>query len=202
MIHCFFFGSDSDNHVAKTKNAYCDLKVNRFQKWFQAFWKVLNQNSAFSRSINIHHFSTSLQRNVVSWGLRYANIFVDFFPTLMINILKRFVLASKVTMCNWSFFRQYHVKKVCCQYDCHDFFFFSTWYNDCEKTKKLIVHPSCLKKANISVDLFFFSLPKTNFHYLLQNDCVRCFGTAQMQINLNKFKRDEWRQMNGMLIPF
>ena len=47
-------------------------------------------------------FSTSLQRNVATWGLWYANTFVDLFPTLMINILKRFVFAS-FNMCHWSF---------------------------------------------------------------------------------------------------
>ena len=51
-----FFGSDSDNAFSKTKNDECDLKVNRFQKWIQAFWTSLNQNSVFSRSNNIHHF--------------------------------------------------------------------------------------------------------------------------------------------------
>ena len=52
----FFFGSDFDNAFSKTKNDECDLKVNRFQKWIQPFWTSLNQNSAFSRSNNIHHF--------------------------------------------------------------------------------------------------------------------------------------------------
>ena len=44
-------------------------------------------------------FSTSLQRNVATWGLWYANTFVDFFSHInLINILKRFVFASKVNL--------------------------------------------------------------------------------------------------------
>ena len=78
-VHCFFSGRILTKHFSKTKNADCHLKVNQFQEWIQAFWKFLNQNSAFSRSTNIHHFSTSLWRNVATWGLWYVNIFVDFF---------------------------------------------------------------------------------------------------------------------------
>ena len=124
-----------------------------------------------------------------------------FFPTLMINILKRFVLASKVTMCKWSFFGNITLKRFAVNMIVI-ISFFSTCYIDCEKTKKNLLFILHAWRKQISVLLCFFFLPQVNFHYLLQDDCVRCFGTAQMQINLNKSKRDEWRQMNGMLIPF
>jgi len=88
-------------HFCETQNADCHWKVNQFREWIQAFWKFLNQNSAFSRSINIHHFlefSTSFWESVANWVCEDANIFVDFFPTIMINILNLFAMLTNVAI--------------------------------------------------------------------------------------------------------
>ena len=69
-----------------------------------------------------------------------------FFPTLMINILKRFVFASKVIMCHWSFFDM--ISRVS---------YFFAHMTIVKRRKKVAVHPFRLKKENMSVDFFFSS---------------------------------------------
>ena len=105
-------------------------------------------------------FSTSIQRNVATWGLWYANTFVDFFPTIMINILKRFVFAS-FNMCHWSFPAISRLKRFAVT-SASSFFrpdfqwvdFFS--YDHCERTKNLLLILLIrLKKATISVDMLY-----------------------------------------------
>ena len=57
-------------HFCETRDAGCHWEVNRFKEWIQAFWRFLNQNWAFSRNTNTHHFHefyTSCWYSVAKW---------------------------------------------------------------------------------------------------------------------------------------
>ena len=105
-------------------------------------------------------FSTSLQRSVTTWGLWYANTFVDFFShtndqhfsTFCFRLIQYvpLVFSGNITF-----------KTNCC-YNASSFFrpdfhwvdFFS--HDHCERTKNLLLILLIrLKKANISVDMLY-----------------------------------------------
>ena len=101
-------------------------------------------------------FSTSLRRNVATWVCDMPILLWTFFPTLMINILKRFVFASKVNMCHWSFSGMSRLKRFAATAAVLFFDLISnalTFFSSelCERTKKLAVQPLRLKRNQISV---------------------------------------------------
>ena len=120
-----FFRSDSDNAFSKTKNDECDLKVNRFQKWIQAFWTSLNQNLAFSRSNNIHHFphhyKEMLQLGVCDMPIL---LWTFFFHINDQHLETRSVFGPKVNMCHWSFSGNITLKR----FAVISWFLFLTWF--------------------------------------------------------------------------
>ena len=100
-MHWILSGPIPRKVFSKKQSADCHLKVNQFGEWIQAFWSFLNQNSEFSWGINIHHFltfSTSFWESVANWVCENANIFVDFFSTIMINILNLFAMLTNVAI--------------------------------------------------------------------------------------------------------
>ena len=172
------------------------LKSKSIPKVYSSILKVFEPKFSIFSKQQYPSFSTSLQRNVATWGLWYANIFVDFFSCINDQHLETFCFCLKSEYVSLVFFRHVTFKTVCC-YSSSSFFFdlisnalsfFSSEH--CERTKKLAVQPLRLKRNQISVLKCCMTkkMPISFFHCFVANflDNIAVLDTHAFQT----FSRD------------
>ena len=112
----------------------CILENQKWWVWFKSksiskvnasILKVFEPKFTIFAKEQYPSFSTSLARNVATWGLWYANTFVDFFFHNNDQHLEtRSVFGPKVNMCHWSFSGNITLKR----FAVIAWFLFLTWF--------------------------------------------------------------------------
>ena len=161
----FFSGQILTMHFPKPKMTNVTQKSIDSKSEFKHFERLWSKIQHF-REATISIIFHIITKKCCNLGFVICQYFCGLFPTLMINILKRFVFASKFKHCHWSFSGNITLKRVAVIAWFPFFFDMNSrvsWYDDCEKTEKTCYLTFAFEESKYQ-RWFVFFLTKANFH--------------------------------------